>query len=490
MKHSIRLKMSVLLVGLTAAAIFTCIIINNLFLEDFYVDTRKNALIDIYKSINSTVNESVALTDEQMNTVFLQCENAGTSILLTDSSFRMLFSYGASKDKLVNRLMDIMFQNNTDNSSILINADNFVLQKTYDTGLKTYYLEMYGELDCGDFFVMRMPVTSITDVVDLANQFYIFVGIVVIILSAVIMLIVSYEFTKPIKKLANIAEKMSDLDFNVKYDGKGRNELAVLGHSMNNLSEKLEASISELKSANIELQKDIQKRTEIDEMRKDFLSNVSHELKTPLALIQGYAEGLKESVNDDSESRDFYCEVIMDETGKMNKMVKKLLDLNQIEFGSQKLNLERFNIISVINAILNSASIMILQKNVTVIFDNSSEIFVWADEFQIEEVITNYLSNALNHVDYENVIKIMSEVNSGIVTISVFNTGKHIPEDSLDNVWVKFYKVDKARTREYGGSGIGLSIVKAIMDSHNRECGVENVDGGVRFWFTLDCAKD
>ena len=131
---------------------------------------------------------------------------------------------------------------------------------------------------------------------------------------------------------------MTELDFEAKYQPGRRyhNEVDELGEYMNVMSTTLEHTISELKSANNQLQIDIDKKTQIDEMRKEFLSNVSHELKTPLALIQGYAEGLKECINDDAESREFYCDVIMDEASKMNQMVKNLLTLNQLEFGSNR----------------------------------------------------------------------------------------------------------------------------------------------------------
>ena len=111
---------------------------------------------------------------------------------------------------------------------------------------------------------------------------------------------------------------------------------------------------------------------------------------------------------------------------------------------------------------------------------------MWADEFKIEEVITNYLNNAMNHLDGERQITISIFREGDQVRITVFNTGQHIPEEDLDNLWTKFYKVDKARTREYGGSGIGLSIVKAIMNSLQQEYGVQNYENGVEFWFELD----
>ena len=259
-----------------------------------------------------------------------------------------------------------------------------------------------------------------------------------------------------------------------------------LGNNINEMAEKLEQAISELKTANNELQRDIEQKTKVDEMRKEFLSNVSHELKTPIALIQGYAEGLQECINDDAQSREFYCEVIMDEAGKMNRMVKKLLTLNQLEFGDQKVVMERFDIIALIDSILSASVLMAEQKGVTVRMDKMDPVYVWADEFDIEEVFTNYFSNALNHVDFEKVIEVKVRKEDTKVRVSVFNTGKQIPEEDIDRIWDKFYKVDKARTREYGGSGIGLSIVKAIMDALHQPFGVKNWDNGVEFWFELD----
>ena len=132
-------------------------------------------------------------------------------------------------------------------------------------------------------------------------------------------------------------------------------------------------------------------------MRKEFLSNVSHELKTPLALIQGYAEGLKECINDDAESRDFYCDVIMDESEKMNHMVKQLLTLNQLEFGNDTVEMTRFDITELIDGVIQSASIMAAQKQVNIEFYREGPVYVWGDEFKVEEVITNFLTNAMNH---------------------------------------------------------------------------------------------
>ena len=170
-------------------------------------------------------------------------------------------------------------------------------------------------------------------------------GIASTLICGLVIWLVSKKITDPILELARISERMTHLDFDARYRGKSFNEIAVLGSHMNELADTLEATISELKTANNELQKDIEKKNRIDEMRREFLANVSHELKTPIALIQGYAEGLKEGVNDDEESRNFYCDVIMDESAKMNNMVKKLLTLNELEFGNSVVTMERFDIV-------------------------------------------------------------------------------------------------------------------------------------------------
>ena len=308
-------------------------------------------------------------------------------------------------------------------------------------------------------------------------------------ISGIVILVMTNRITRPISELTKLSEKMSDLDFDARYQSRAGNEIDVLGDNFNKMSRKLESTISELKSANNKLQKDIEDKIKIDEMRKEFLDNVSHELKTPIALIQGYAEGLNENISDDPESREFYCEVIMDEASKMNKLVKNLLTLNQLESGKDAPVMERFDIVSLIRGVLGSMHIMIEQKEAAVIFEETEPVYVWADEFKIEEVVTNYTSNALNHLDGERKVEIKVLQEEDCVKVTVFNTGTPIPEEDIPNLWNKFYKVDKARTREYGGSGIGLSIVKAIIESMNQKYGVCNYDNGVEFWFTLDCRQ-
>lgn len=387
------------------------------------------------------------------------------------------------------KIIDMSGNGASETREILYQSDRYTVQKVYDNRLLDDYIELWGTLNNGNFILIRTPIQGIKDNVHISNTFITYIGIGTLIIGIVAAFVLSSYISRPIKQLSNIAERMSELDFDVKYDGKDKGEIGLLGNSMNNMSKKLEENISQLKAANLELQRDIDKKEKLEQMRTDFLSNVSHELKTPIALIQGYAEGLKEGITDDPESMDFYCSVIMDEAAKMNDMVKRLLTLNQIEFGEDELVMERFDINELVKSVASANELRASQKELKITYDiKDTPLYVWADEYKVEEVITNYISNAINHCCNENIIKVaVGQIDKENVRVSVFNTGKNIPEEDIDHIWEKFYKVDKARTREYGGNGIGLSIVKAIVESMGKKCGVNNLHDGVEFWFDLDC---
>ena len=386
------------------------------------------------------------------------------------------------------RLAGILLGEEDQNTRILEEKSRYEVQNFHENTLNMDYLQLIGRLDNGNYYMVQCPSESISDAAAISNKFYTYVGLAAVLIGAGIIWLGASRIVKPIKELTDISKRMAALDFDVRYVSGGEDEIGELGHNFNTMSDKLELAISELKSANMELQKDIEKKTQVDEMRREFLSNVTHELKTPLALIHGYAEGLKDNINEDQESRDFYCDVIIDEASKMNTMVKKLLNLNQLEFGNDQVTMERFDLVQVIQGVLQSSAILIEQKEARVVFTQSEAVHVWGDEFKVEEVITNYLTNALNHLNYDRMIEIHCDIRGNTVKTTVFNTGDPIPEEDLEKIWIKFYKVDKARTREYGGSGIGLSIVKAIMDSMKQKCGADNYENGVAFWFTLEKA--
>ncbi len=489
MKKSIKIRLAVTYIGIMCLSLAVMLLVNSLFLEKFYLRKKTESLKKVYNTMNDTSDTRYysSLADDEKFKQYCD-ENNLSMIVVEDVTSRILFAYAKNSERLYSEIQfGVLDDFVRGKREILEATDNYIVEKKTDDVKAMDSVNMVGVLDNGNGFLITTPAQSLKDSALISNVFYLYIGLFTIFISSVVIWFISRHITRPLQQLSELSKEMANLNFDAKCTSTSEDEIGVLGNNLNRMSGELEKTISELRTANNELQKDIEKKEQIDEMRKEFLSNVSHELKTPIALIQGYAEGLQECINDDQESREFYCDVIIDEAAKMNNMVKKLLSLNQLEFGNDTVNMERFDLTELVKGVVQSAQLLASQKEAEIRFLQEEPISVWGDEFKIEEVVTNYVSNALNHVDFEKKIEIKAVKRGDVVRLSVFNTGARIPEEDLDKIWIKFYKVDKARTREYGGSGIGLSIVKAIMDSMNQKCGVINYENGVEFWFELAC---
>lgn len=489
MKTSIRKQFALITIGLLVLTLAACFFLNIAFLEKYYEADKIQNIQTAYKKLNAAsaagILETQAFQEEMQD--YAVRYNMKAHVVNANSVTVLAVPF---RDEELNQKLYYYILRRPLG---LVNGrypEANTIFKVMDIKNQSESIEIYGRLENGYGFIITSAMESIRDSVKIANRFLAYIGASSVLIGSIILWIVSKRFTKPILELADISEKMTHLDFEARYAGRDKNEIALLGNNINQLSAELEKTISELKTANNELKNDIEKKEQIDEMRKEFLSNVSHELKTPIALIQGYAEGLKEGISDDKESRDFYCEVIMDEANKMNTMVKKLMTLNQLEFGNDVVSMERFDIVALVRNYIQSAGILTKQNEIQVRMAQNPPLYVWADEFKVEEVFMNYFSNAVNHCSGQKVIDVTIEKLEGVARVSVFNTGEPIPDGSMELIWEKFYKVDKARTREYGGSGVGLSIVKAIMESMNQKYGVTNYTNGVRFWFELELVKE
>lgn len=557
LRHSIRHQIVLIFIGMMAVMLFAIWAMNNWWLEQYYTNQKMKVLEEAYADINSVVMEKVqageSIGDVISNEVNQEWEvwgsaprgsradspqrksadeSAGreteayqpeeasertligtirsygeqnniTTVLIDSNTGKALLSSGRESDFLAQKVQRYVLGQSGNRTKVLKEHDNYVVETNRDFRSNSSYMESWGFFsDNSTLFIMSMPLASIRESVVLSNRFTTYVGLAALVFGSILMYFVTNRVTKPLMKLVAVSERMSNLDFDVSYQDDARDEIGILGRSMNTLSGKLKEAIGALREANQKLQRDIEEKIQIDEMRKEFIANVSHELKTPIALIQGYAEGLTEGMCEDEESRNYYCEVIMDEAGKMNKMVKQLLTLTALEFGKDTPMMETFDIAELIGDLVNSSRILTEQKDAQVLVETEHPLYVVGDEFKIEEVVTNYLTNAINHLGGQRIIRISTERlerpidgnSTGHfgtqVIVRVFNTGSRIPEEDLPNLWTKFFKVDKARTRAYGGSGIGLSIVKAIMDAHHQSYGVVNREDGVEFWFTLEAAQE
>lgn len=488
---SVRVKLFLTLSLVILLIITFLIILNNVVLGTFFLYSKTKTLKSVYELTNNYYNNVDSNINIETELEKIAIKN-NFDILIRDN--QNVNIYTSSKDFFstlgqMNAMTNILTLNS---GEILEQEDEYTIRKIKDVKNDITYVLLSASLDNGYLLYTRIPITAIQESVKISNNFLYLIAGFTILIAAIIVSVVSRKFTDPILELNGIAKKMSNLDFSHKYRiTDADDEINNLGKSINTMSDKLEKTIKQLRNTNIELEKDIEEKSKIDEMRKSFISDVSHELKTPIALIQGYSEGLLENVNTDEENRRFYAEVILDETNKMDRLVKQLLELMKLEYGKREFNDTVFNIVELEQEIIKKSKVMLEEKKVQMIFDNSKEINVVADDFYIEQVITNYFTNAIKNVqerNSKNIIKIENEVDveKNKVRVKVFNTGDNIKDEDMTRIWNRFYKVDTSRNREQGGTGIGLAFVKAIMNNYGNNYGIVNKEDGVEFYFELD----
>ena len=487
-----KVKLFLTLCATVLCIIIFLIILNSFALEKFYLYSKENTIKDVYKQLNDYYNGKDHELDLESELEKIAIKN-NFDILIKDEDNISIYNSNKNFYSFVGSAVNSII--NDKDKNLLESSDKYTIFKQKDFRNGVNYIMLSGEFDNGYYLYIRIPVSSIQDSVQISNNFLIMIAGFTILISAIMVSVISRKFTEPILELNKIAQNMANLDFSHKYHiSDADDEINNLGKSINTMSDKLERTINQLRSTNIELERDIEEKSKIDEMRKSFISDVSHELKTPIALIQGYSEGLLENVNSDEESRKFYAEVILDETNKMDRLVKQLLELMKLEYGKREFNNREFNIVELENMVIQKSRLLLEEKNVKVIFDNNNnEINVLADDFYIEQVITNYLTNAIKNVkdfDGEKYIKIENEIlpDENVVRVKVFNTGDKISEENIERIWRRFYKVDESRNRSQGGTGIGLAFVKAIMTNYDMKYGVINCDNGVEFYFDLNKA--
>lgn len=329
----------------------------------------------------------------------------------------------------------------------------------------------------------------VDEAVEAMRDYYIYGFAAALIFIILLSFIYSKMIAKPLININNVALKMSEMDFAEQLTVASNDEIGSLSSSINTLSKNLKDKIEQLHLVNEKLMQDIEKERRLETMRKEFISGVSHELKTPLSIIKSYTEGIKDGVSKNKEGH--YLDVIMDESVKMEGLVRDMLDLSKLESQSASLDKETFDIVEMTDEIRTKLHGLAEEKNIEVNFQHSEEaLFVNADKGRIEQVLKNLITNALLYTRKDGYVEIYLQNENNKTKVMIENFGEAIPEDKIDKIWDRFYRLDESRHRKTGGTGLGLSIVKNILELHQSEYGVCNTDNGVLFYFYLECADD
>lgn len=514
MKSTIRSKLFLLTYGIILGFIVALIILNNTFLRSYYINNRENSLVEAFGEI-----KNVSIDDSDLHGKILEIEsryNLSVQILLqkqeipTDIQIDEFIDYPdlyqrlygneftISKEILSKIIIDY---NLSESRNMELNFGRAVKIDDYDA----YFMDLNSEVinfhenfqmlglfvatenDSGPylFYIASITFSSIQDSIRIFNSFTILIGFIFMIIAGMMMYFLSYRFTNPILEINRVADEISKLDFSHKVTITSDDEIGDLGYSINKMSSQLEIAIKELQLSNDKLAKEILYKNKIDQMRKEFVANASHELKTPLSLIMGYGEALKLSGLDE-ETKKEYLDIIIDEANKMNNLVHELLNMSQIESGKKEFKYQEFPVRNLLEETSKLFALVFKDKGIQLKLEIEDAI-INSDYDQLQSVLCNFISNAVNHIDFEKVITVKSTViDEKSLLISVHNTGKEIPEMEMKNIWESFYKVDKAHTRAYGGQGLGLAIVKTILETMGYDYGVRNLNNGVEFFVKIE----
>lgn len=485
---SITKKLFIITTIIFATFITSALVLQSLFFEKFYISKKKRELNTHVEKFITTYNAAADST--AADALILQYEedyNLKIGISNNLGPIRVLYNPALGKRDL-GRTQDFEFFirewfKNSNNTLTISNMKNPI---TIPTQIRESLslLNISPNTSKNQIVFAISSLQPVNEAAKTNTEFFIYFYVGALFFIILLSFIYSNMIAKPLVKINNVATKMAKLDFTEKCDTKGNDEISNMAASLNFLSENLNDAMTSLRSANAKLEEDIEKERSLEKMRKEFITSVSHELKTPITLIDGYAEGLRDDVFEEDE-KEYYLDIIIDEARKMGNLVSDMLDLSQLESGNFKLSKDTFAIAELIRFTIKKYTAVIDEKSITVNYTLIDTALVNADWNRMEQVMTNFITNAIRHVNTDGMIFIRMVEFDNSFKIEVENTGSFIPEEDLTKIWDKFYKIDKSRTRKLGGTGVGLSIVKNILLLHGFHYGVENTDTGVKFYFGI-----
>lgn len=465
------------------------------FFEKFYIKEKiagLNTNLNTFRVDNSLKgSESILVYDSMYK--FQEDNNTQLGIFYLDDSSGIFTPNTRNDVRNILRSLFTGFTADKSSLSTLISSGNVKTETYYSPDLDTNIIVSVCPMSIhytNDSILLAVStVHPIREASDVLSGFIPYFIIATLLVAVVYSIILSKFIASPLIRLNKIASKMSNMDFSERYSPVDNDEINNLGKTLNFLSSNLSEALKDLKNKNEMLQNEVKREREIEEMRKNFIANVSHELKTPIGIIEGYAEGLRDGVLKDSDSS--YFNIIIDEAHKMNKLVMDMLELSKLQSGTIKPKFENFNIIRMINLSLRKYSGLIHEKNLTINFNVPFEyMYVIGDTFQIEQVLSNFITNAIKYTPVNNQIIITMEKLNKKVLVSIENLGTAISPEELDIIWNKFYKIDKSGKRDGNSSGLGLSIAREILELHKSSYGIKNTERGVLAYFTLESGPE
>ncbi len=470
---SIKLKLIVMIVSILFVFAFVLILANTFFLDNYYVYKTKSSFIQTSESIKEeyrATNENILKYIQDVNT------ETGYKIEIVDDNYEIAFSSAPEFDIGENTMIG------NDQKSIIeqdiIKESKSSYYGVWVNGNNDSFVILIGRLNKEEYIVITQPLGQITKNAEIANDFLLIIGLIMLIVASSISIVFAKRLIKPILDITKIADSIAKLDFSQKYTGNNKDEIGDLGISINNISYKLNNAIDELKQNNELLIKEMK-------LQKRFIASVSHEFNTPVGLIRGYSEALQMGMYENEQEKMNIIDIIIKEADRLNHLVNDILLIIKLDSKTFSLNKQNIDISRLLTSSMNKIDIKANEKSIKLESNIANSIFIDADPMRITQVVDNLLSNAIIHTPQDGEISVTCSLKDDFIKVSVNNTGSSIADEDKEHLFDAFYRAQDARSRKKGGSGLGFSIVNGIVSAHGGECSVDNIAGGVSFWFTL-----
>lgn len=457
----IRWKIFFLMFSVVLMIILGLIATNTIYLEKFYIKNKKEKLVELGK----------ILIDPKYVIDFQNLEmhsNVAILIKKTDELYKLEAEAVLPKEEI-------------DEIIVQLKNNEYVFKEITLLDYRGKVLILFMPYMRDRYIEIITPLSFIQEGLEISTRYHLLIIVLALIIGSSMSFIFSKKMTDPILELKEITQRISLLDFNIKFEKERKDEIGELGYAINKMGGTLEKNIDEINKVNKKLMEDIENEKRLDKLRKEFIASVSHELKTPIAIIQGYAQGLMENIAETEEDRNFYCEIIVEESLKMDSLVKELLLITQMDSGYFKIEKEKVDLYQMIKDIRDKYS----SKNREIKYIGEKDIFAYCDEKYIDRVLENLVVNALKYSTGDREVTITVEDIENKYKVIISNESENLSEDDLENIWTPFYRVNKARDRD--GHGLGLAIVRGILENHKSNFGVYITEKNIiNFWFELE----
>ena len=488
MRHSLKIKLTLIMASLVTAVVVLICVLNTTMFEKFYIKSRQNDLKNAYSRLTDVLSVKNTDSDVVQDTINQINYGYNINVFVLDGRWNIAYSSQTGYEDVVRWIQDINFNPNVQKKILEENSEYTIVQ-SFDSATSMSYIVATGILSDGSQIIMQITIQSMQENINTYNRFVIFIGTGILLVSIIVVYIIAAGITKPVKKLSEIAEEVSDMNFDAKYEGSDKGEIGVLGNSINVMSAKLERNISELKTANMELMKDNEIKTRNDEMRREFLGNVSHELKTPMTTIGGYIDGMLDGTIPPEETK-HYLGIVSQETGRLARLVQNMLDITKLEAGEVPIHAQTYDLWKTVTDVVLSDEQRIEDGKIDIQGLGGDPLLIYADPDFVHQVVYNIVDNAIKFTPAGGTISFAAERHGNMVEVRIENTGAGIAPEALPFVFERFYKEDRSRGMNTRGSGLGLHICKILVNLSGGQIHAESEEGSwCRFVFTLPAGQ-